>query len=286
MDLTPADRAAFAARTTAIDYPALDRAYCLGSYARVLPVSLTRMIENAYDWEHLPFVHPLSFAAIALLDEGEWGWRAKVALPSEADQTQLIELLVDREANAWVTTVIDGPGSGLRIHTVARALSDSQIVIDVRFLLPERPDEPAHEAMILGILQTQYTRLYDEDEALMVARQEALDQRKQRVAMAPSSHDFGAEATLDRDRPHLFTVSTGRFVLRHYRGRWVAHAAVCPHMLGPLSEADIGPDDLITCPWHGYRFALADGAEHRGRCGALAQSPKLALIDEHLIATA
>jgi len=31
----------------------------VGTYRRVLPVSLVRMYENALDWEHLPFVQDL-----------------------------------------------------------------------------------------------------------------------------------------------------------------------------------------------------------------------------------
>ena len=33
----------------------------VGTYRRVLPVSLVRMYENTLDWEHLPHVHESSF---------------------------------------------------------------------------------------------------------------------------------------------------------------------------------------------------------------------------------
>ena len=48
----------------------------VGTYRRVLPVSLVRMYENALDWEHLPHVHESSFKSIECLDAGPWGWRA------------------------------------------------------------------------------------------------------------------------------------------------------------------------------------------------------------------
>ena len=50
----------------------------VGTYRRVLPVSLERMYENTLDWEHLPFVHSSSFAAIECIEAGSWGWRAEV----------------------------------------------------------------------------------------------------------------------------------------------------------------------------------------------------------------
>lgn len=286
VELTAAEQSVLTNRATAIDYPMLRQMHTVGSYQRELPVSLARMIENAFDWEHLPFVHPGSFVAIALAEEGDWGWRAKVQLPGESGGTQLIELLVDRQANSWVTTVVEGPGAGIRIHTVATARAGGGIAIDVRFLLPACRDDAGQEAMIRAILENQYATLYDEDEALMVARQEALDRRSRRSGAGLARHDFGPEAELDRSRSYPFRLATGSFVVRYHGGRWLAHAATCPHMLGPLSDAAIAPDGRITCPWHGYRFSLADGAEQQGRCGPLARAPDLALSGGHLIATA
>ena len=50
----------------------------VGTYRRVLPVSVERMYENALDWEHLPYVHAGSFKAIEPIDAGPWGWRAEI----------------------------------------------------------------------------------------------------------------------------------------------------------------------------------------------------------------
>ena len=43
----------------------------VGTYRRVLPVSLVRMYENTLDWEHLPFVHDSSFSSIECLGSCE-----------------------------------------------------------------------------------------------------------------------------------------------------------------------------------------------------------------------
>ena len=126
-------------------------------------------MENAHDWEHLPFVHPSSFAAIAEVQSGGWGWRCKTALPNKAGE-QLIELLVDNARHYWATAVVAGPGQGTHIHTQAREHEDGGITVDVRFYLPQAPASGEQGAMILGYLQAQYATLYDEDEALMLGR--------------------------------------------------------------------------------------------------------------------
>ncbi|MDN3646295.1 Rieske 2Fe-2S domain-containing protein [Pontixanthobacter aestiaquae] len=244
------------------------------------------MMENAYDWEHLPFVHPSSFAHIELIDEGEWGWRCKTTLPPAAGGgEQVVELLVDRPNHYWATTVMEGTGEGVQIHTQATQKSADDpraIEVDVRFYLPQAPETEEQASMILGYLQAQYKMLYDEDEALMSARQDALDKRKEARKAAPETADLGPETELDRGMSHPVELSSGRFVVRHHKGEWITHAAMCPHMLGPLGDADISKDGTITCPWHAYRFDLADGAEQEGRCGALPSPPVIRLVDGHL----
>ena len=285
IEITAADRAGFAGRPNEIDCSVTERLHYLGKYVRQIPSNLTRMMENAHDWEHLPFVHPSSFAAIAEVESGTWGWRCKTVLPNQGGE-QLIELLVDNARHRWATTVVAGPGQGTQIHTQASDTASGGITVDVRFYLPLAPHSAEQGAMILRYLQTQYATLYDEDEALMLGRQQALDRSRARKGDLPLVHDLGPEAELDRTRSHAFTLATGAFVARHHGERWLAHAATCPHMLGPLSEAEIGPDGTIACPWHGYRFALDGGSETLGRCGPLAPAPALALVDGHLIATA
>ena len=45
---------------------------------------------------------------------------------------------------------------------------------------------------------------------------------------------------------------------------FVAHALQCPHRGALLDEAEVDGDHVI-CPWHGYRFSLADGRAADGR---------------------
>jgi nitrite reductase (NADH) small subunit/3-phenylpropionate/trans-cinnamate dioxygenase ferredoxin subunit len=43
------------------------------------------------------------------------------------------------------------------------------------------------------------------------------------------------------------------------RGRLFAIDDVCPHMGASLSGGYV-EDGIVTCPWHAWRFRLADGA--------------------------
>lgn len=258
----------------------------LGNYVREIPVSLNRMMENAYDWEHLPFVHPTSFASIELIAEGEWGWRCRTTLPPAAGGgEQVVELRVDKERHYWATTVLEGTGEGVQIHTQAndKGAADARLIdVDVRFYLPQAPETAEQSALILGYLQAQYATLYDEDAALMSARQEALDGRKTSKPALSERADLGAVSSLDKTEPHLVTLPNGVFAVRYHAGSWIAHAAVCPHMLGPLSDGQIDAEGRVICPWHGYAFALSDGAERKSRCGALPDAPSLREENGHL----
>ncbi len=42
-------------------------------------------------------------------------------------------------------------------------------------------------------------------------------------------------------------------------GRYYAINDVCPHMGASLSEGEV-ENGVVTCPWHAWRFRLADGA--------------------------
>ena len=54
----------------------------------------------------------------------------------------------------------------------------------------------------------------------------------------------------------------------------LAHAAACPHWLGPLDESE-PKDGRIRCPWHGYVFDLRSGRSADGHGLRLAPAPRL-----------
>ena len=270
------------ARPNKIDFERISKLHYLGNYVRPLPVNLARMMENAYDWEHLPYVHSSSFSSIELIASGGWGWRAKIGLPdgSRADH-QLIDLLVEKDKHYWVSTVYSGPGQGIEIHTQASAISEGGIEVDVRFYLPEAPESEADADMILNYMTQQYATLYDEDQELMSGRQEALKDRQRWEAASIQSGDVkvGPVNDLDPDEVHLVEMDDGRYCVRQWQDKWIVHSAVCPHLLGPLDQSSIDEDGAITCPWHGYRFDVITGANAEKKCRSLTPPPQLLDVD-------
>ncbi len=222
----------------------------VGTYRRVMNVSLERMYENALDWEHLPYVHSGSFSAIECVDAGSWGWRA--ALKDGKGRDSLIELRLDRDSRRWITRNIEGGATGSEIWTHVFVTAERTLEIVVDFFVPGANSDNRDQ---IGKVYTDlYHQLYDEDEAMMLRRQRELDQRiasstETEVVLAPRS-----ELSL----PHLFDLVGRPHVLREVDNALVAHAALCPHQLGPLEDAAIESGE-ITCPWHGYRFRLSDG---------------------------
>ncbi|GHA85834.1 hypothetical protein GCM10009069_06310 [Algimonas arctica] len=282
--LTAEEKTACNVRSNTVDYDRLPGLHYLGNYTRRLPVNLTRMMENAHDWEHLPHVHAASFSSIDLIESGPWGWRAKIGVPSGGHQ--LIDLIVDMDRQYWVSTVISGMGQGTEIHTQASRVNVNEIDIDVRFYLPETPANPAISAVALQYLQGQYGQLYDEDAGLMQGRQSALDDRQRWRQVDQTAQDaplcVGPEDALDKTRIHSLEWRGHRYAVRFWKDQWIVHSAICPHLLGPLDEEEIAPDGTITCPWHGYRFDVESGKNMDGQCSAMKQPPRIELRDRQI----
>ncbi len=280
----------FENRGKEIDYDRLGGLYFVGSYERRLPVSITRMMENAYDWEHLPYVHQSSFKRLVLHEQGEWGWRAIATLPDS--RLQHLELLVDKPRNYWATTVLSGDAKGFEIHSHATQVSNHEIDVVINFYLPKAfskvliglgiarhvlpfslykklarkigihrvnaGDSP--EVSILNALRYQYSLLYDEDEMLMTGRQEAIDRLKRQVNVEPPENLLvGNTEELLNQIPKLVQFGKHRYVINRWNEQWWVYSADCPHLLGPLEGSKIDSSGRITCPWHGYQFDIASG---------------------------
>lgn len=277
------------ARPNAVDYDDVNHLHYLGNYSRDIAVSLTRMMENAYDWEHLPYVHSSSFASIECLDSGAWGWRAKLGVPRGG--YQLLDLRVDKANHYWVSTIFYGFGEGIEIHTHATKIDENKINVDVRFYLPKKPNI-VMGPLTLAYMKRQYKQLYDEDEGLMLDRQAALDSVKSDRQTHNDTPDnwWSQLSDLDEKQAYNITLSSGRFVLRFHdgalaKGKWIVHSAICPHMLGPLDGDILDRDGVLTCPWHGYKFDLMSGESLQPQCGLLAKAPTLEIKGDKICLT-
>jgi hypothetical protein len=195
------------------------------------------MFENALDWEHLPHLHSASFGSIRLLGADASGWRAEAALPGD-ERPLVLDLRLDRAAGVWVTRTTRDDRLLSEIRTLAEATGRRSCRVTVDFFVTGIDE--AGRAAVGAYYATLYARLYDEDEAMMIARQRALDGR------AATRGGWRTVRLADGDYPV---------------------PAACPHLALPL-DAEPDGDGIVTCPWHGYRFDVRTGRCVSGQgCG-------------------
>ena len=247
----------------------------VGTYRRVLPVNLERMYENALDWAHLPFVHRSSFSAITCIEEGSWGWRAQVSGAGGAQS--VIELRLDRVCRRWITRNLAGPSMGAEIWThvfnLEPADSYERLEIVVDFFVPGV--EAQAREKVGRSYANQYKTLYDEDVAMMVARQKQLDRRVEGVRAERDRCELGSRSELKL--PLNCTVGGRDYVVVEEAGEMLAFPARCPHRLGPLTAANL-EDGVVECGWHGYRFDVRTGECLTGQPCRLSNTP---VLSEH-----
>ncbi|MFN8542952.1 MAG: Rieske 2Fe-2S domain-containing protein [Candidatus Binatia bacterium] len=202
-------------------------------YERTIRASIERIWENVLDWEHLPWLHHTTFAHVHPLERGTDGWRAESALAWAPQDAFVIQVTLDRPRLRYVTRTVAGVGDGTEIETRLAPVGHEATRIAVEFRVPGvAPDQAgAVGDFYVGL----YTRLWDEDEGMMVRRQAVVD------GQVPAG---------------CRTVEVG--------GRAIAFSTRCPHLGGPLDAAAIA-DGCVTCPWHGYRFDVRTGASADGR---------------------
>jgi phenylpropionate dioxygenase-like ring-hydroxylating dioxygenase large terminal subunit len=205
----------------------------VATYQRTVAASLDRVWENVLDWEHLPWLHRDTFAAVRPRHAGRDGWCAEVELQPAGGAPLVIDVALDRGAQRYHTRTVDGPGAGTDIVTTLTPAGDGQTHVHVAFHVPGIAPEAARA--VGAVYQALYAKLWDEDEAMMVRRQALLDRRCE-----PAWREVAVD------------------------GRAVRFLARCPHLGGPLDTVPV-EDGCITCPWHGYRFDLRTGSSTDGR---------------------
>ena len=249
-----------------------------GTYRRRVHASLERIWENVFDWEHLAHLHQDSFQACSLIDRGPWGWRVELTPHGAASQT--IELQASRADNRYISTTVEGAGVRTEIRVSLTPVAEHLVDVVVEFLLPEtRPDRLA----ALGVAYTAaYARLWDEDEAMMQARENALS-RRNRPDRSSGPLDLGDERAVRANLPMQFKLGGMTYRLLAIEGSLVAHSTLCPHWFGPLDEAaEIA--GAIRCPWHGYLFDVESGACRTHSALKLAEAPQILLTEGRVTA--
>jgi nitrite reductase/ring-hydroxylating ferredoxin subunit len=256
------------------------------TYHREVAASVARVWENVHDWEHLPWLHGSSFAAVELLERDPAGWRVRLlAQPGDAAQAQVIALIADEPRGRYRVVTCAGPGRGseIRVQLEPRAAHATGVVVE--FHVPAVTSLTADKLARIGARYVElYRLLWDEDEAMMIARERACARRRTQAATPGAASDaapappvdVGPLADLRQRLPLIVDVDGEPFRILEIDGELIAHAATCPHWLGPLAQAPVR-DGCVTCPWHGYRFDVRTGAAADGRGLSLAPAPRVAI---------
>ncbi len=250
-----------------------------GTYRREVKASLTRIHENVHDWEHFPALHASSFAACQLLDTDSRGWRVRfIPQPGDPEAAQIIKLDMAPDGLSYKVTTEAGPGARSEIRVSLTPRAEHHVSVEVQYHIPE--SDPARLALIgAGFVQI-YETLWDEDEAMMHAREAALAPKPK--ITPPARLDLGPESLV---LPHMFDWGHRRFRLVRSQGQLIAHAATCPHWLAPLDDTAV-ENGCITCPWHGYRFNIHTGESADGRTLRLPPAPRIHVEQGRIIACA
>jgi len=141
------------------------------------------------------------------------------------------------------------------IWTTLTGVGDSTQV-RVTFFMPDIEENKIEK---LGQVITRlYTRLWDEDEAMMQQRHKRLhehrDDRPERVLGKEAS----IRSTLAGGDAVTFQIKRREYQIAEVDGRLVAISTICPHLMGPLL-ATATHGGLVRCPWHGYQFDINSG---------------------------
>ena len=237
-------------------------------------MSLARVWENVFDWEHLPALHAEDFVAVVLLECADWGWRVRlVNQPGDRDKAQTIVMRADRAAGLYCAATLDGPGAGTEIRTRLEPRSPHRTSVIVEFHVPEsRPDRLARIGERYAEI---YRRLWDQDEAMMVLRERALAARRRRY-VTPRARKLGGFDAVRAAAPMVVSFGGARFRIVELDGGLVAHAATCPHWLGPLDSVP-AQNGVIQCPWHGYLFDIRTGRSCDGHSLRLEPAPQVSV---------
>jgi nitrite reductase/ring-hydroxylating ferredoxin subunit len=247
----------------------------VATYRRRIGASLDRVWENVRDWEHLPWLHRESFASIELEREDERGWCAQIGLRGAAGAGIRLELAASGDRR-YVSRTLAGPGAATEIWTQLAPIDAQRTDIEVEFLVPDV--DPGRSDGLGAAYVALYTRLWDQDEAMMQRRSFLLDApRTGRVAREPV--DLGPAREVEAKLPLRIVFGGRPVVVARVAGELLAYSALCPHALGPLDETPL-VDGRVECPWHGKVFDVRTG---RG-CGAdahlrLARAPRVAVAE-------
>ena len=241
-----------------------------GVYRRRVHASLARIWENVFDWEHLPALHAHSFDQVRLVSYA--GDEQVVEIDNAGGHRTVIHTVGDRGGHRYRVHTTEGKGTGSEVRVQLTPREPHLTDIEVQYHVPEH--RPERLERIGAAFVPFYARLWDEDEAMMRDRERRLNARRGRPVAEPVN--LGPVEAVEAALPLTAEVGGEPFRVLRDGGELIAHAAVCPHWLGPLDATPVEAG-VVRCPWHGWRFDVRTGAEVDGRPCRLPAPPKVSV---------
>jgi nitrite reductase/ring-hydroxylating ferredoxin subunit len=222
----------------------------VASYDRLIRAPLERVWENVLDWEHLPYLHKTSFSYVELDTGGPWGWRTW----SDESHNDHIELCIASD-DSYVARSYQ---QGHQISEIWTRLTEDNgdTAINVEFHIPDVSNDDVDK--LGNMMISLYTRLWDEDEAMMRQRHIRLHEHRSESAQQLLGSIIELKKRLSRGERIIFQLKQREFQLREHEGELIVHATICPHRLGPLTDCDLS-NKILSCPWHGHQYDLDSG---------------------------
>ena len=172
------------------------------TWRREVRAGIERIWENVFDWEHLPVLHEMYFNAVEQIEIGDWGWRVALTKnPGTPDRSMVLEMRADREKARYRVQTLSGDGAGTEIWTLLTPLAPHRTAVEVRYYLPER--RPERLAALADKYRASCARLWNEDEAMMMRREEMMTRASAERRRSEKPVPLGPSAGLRRRLPLL-----------------------------------------------------------------------------------
>ena len=250
------------------------------TYRVRIPYPFERVLSQYFDLEHLETVHPTTLGAARVLEvdgrrilfEQRWPSWLGLRLRTVAEQ---VWLPPDRIRIRFRRGLLRGVG--VDTHLMDRG---DETAIEETYRVPLVPGWSWLRPLVGRVVERGASHIWEEDLAVELCHggwpgvpgQESPEAASSPVP--PPAGDGGRwvrvaeRADLDDGAPQAVVAGGREIAVWQEAGRLHALDNRCSHTGGPLALGRV-EQGRVVCPWHGARFALADGRP----CGGPADGP-------------
>ncbi len=250
------------------------------TYRVRIPYPFERVLSQYFDLEHLETVHPTTLGAARVLEldgrrivfEQRWPAWLGLRLRTVAEQ---VWLPPDRIRIRFRRGLLRGVG--VDTHLMDRG---DETVIEETYRLPLVPGWSWLRPLVSRVVDRAASHIWEEDLAVELCHggwPGVPGQEPPAAASSPVSAPAASggrwirvadRSDLDAGQARTVVAGGREIAVWQHGGRLHALDNRCSHTGGPLALGRVEQGQVV-CPWHGARFALADGKP----CGGPADGP-------------